>query len=250
VIDFVDEFYRKMRQHKPDFHVCGLLTESDMVYPLTTDTKVLSTIFELIVRPFIFEIASDHSLRVCEPLHQNYYPDFTLVHDENDPAKIAVDVKSTYRNFRGGGTWRASFTLGSYTSFLRKPTKNIVFPYSQYSKHYVIGLIYTRNVPGTIHRYALDDRRAAACPFADVDFFVQEKYRIAGERAGSGNTTNIGSITGTAVDDFAKGKGPFAKAGEAVFEDYWRNYGTTARERPYSNLSEYYKWRKRRRAKA
>ena len=64
--------------------------------------------------------------------------------DESDNQKIAVDVKTTYRRFTAGGTWKAGFTLGSYTSFMRRNTKNIVFPYERYAKHYIIGFIYTR----------------------------------------------------------------------------------------------------------
>lgn len=243
MIDFIREFYSKMDRHSPDFHVRGVLTRGDILYPLGTDTKVLSTVFELIARPFVFEIAREHGLIVHEPDQQNYYPDFTLMRSEDDPAKMAVDVKSTYRNFRGDGTWRASFTLGGYTSFLRNETKNIAFPYSQYAKHYIIGFIYTRSVIETdVHRYTLDEREQAPHPISDVQFFVQEKYRIAGEHAGSGNTTNIGSIEGRSVDDFAAGNGPFAAPGERVFHDYWRNYGRTARERHYNNLDQYHKW--------
>ena len=43
--------------------------------------------------------------------------------DEKDEAKVAIDVKTTYRNFTANGEWTASFTLGSYTSFMRNETK-------------------------------------------------------------------------------------------------------------------------------
>jgi len=153
--------------------------------------------------------------------------------DRDDPAKVAVDVKSTYRNFGRGGKWSASFTLGSYTSFLINETKNIAFPYSQYAKHYIIGFIYTRVIAAPVtdgvekpeRIFTFDKRGEISCPIKDVACFVQEKYRIASKRAGSGNTTNIGSITGASVEDFAEGNGPFAAEGDEVFLDYWRNYG-------------------------
>jgi hypothetical protein len=243
-MDFSSQFHEKMAKYQPDFQIRGLLTGKDRVYPLGTDTKVLSTVFELIARPLVFEIAGENGLLVVEPRMQNFYPDFTLMKDESDVAKLAVDVKTTYRNFRRDGSWTASFTLGSYTSFLRTETKNIVFPYSEYAKHYVIGFIYTRAEAVTAkHFYMLSSRDDIPCPIADVEFFVHEKYRIAGERAGSGNTTNIGSIVGWSIEDFAQGRGPFAEAGEHVFLDYWRNYGRTRQTRPYTNLSEYYEWK-------
>jgi len=67
---------------------------------------------------------------------------------------------------------------------------------------------------------------------------MQEKWRIAGDRAGSGNTTNIGSITGT-IADFSAGKGVFASGME--FLEYWKGYKRTDRERQsfYSNIREF-----------
>ena len=32
-------------------------------------------------------------------------------------------------------------------------------------------------------------------PFTNIEFFIQEKFKIAGKSAGSGNTTNIGYIS-------------------------------------------------------
>jgi len=62
---------------------------------------------------------------------------------------------------------------------------------------------------------------------------MQEKWRIAGDRPGSGNTANIGSIRGR-LSDFQEGNGLFRS--EAEFLAYWRGYGTTARERRYRNI--------------
>lgn len=102
--------------NKPDFRVRGLLTSGDVVYPLGNDTKVLSTVFELIARPFVYQVARENGYLVREARVQNVYPDFTLMKSEDDPAKLAVDVKTTYRLFRKNG-WIAKFTLGGYTSF-------------------------------------------------------------------------------------------------------------------------------------
>ncbi len=214
--------------------------QDDRLYPFGNDTKVLSTVFELVVRPLIYGIAAEHKLQVFEPKQQNFYPDFTLMRDKLDKEKIAIDVKSAYRHFRADGTWTASFTLGSYTSFLRNENKNIAFPYSDYDKEFILGFIYSRTQPsnGTF-MYSLANRKDAKCPFTDVEYFVQEKYRIAGWLPGSGNTTNIGSIRGSSIADFAEGQGPFAELGEEVLKDYWRNYTQRRQGRPYSNLEQY-----------
>lgn len=243
-MDLKAAFDAKMSLYQPNFYAYGLLTAGDIIYPLGQDTKVLSTAFELIARPLLYEIAADHSLLIQEPESQNVYPDFTLMRDQADPAKIAVDIKSAYRKMRRDGSWTVSFTLGSYTSFLRTGAKNIVFPYAQYAEHWIIGFIYTRvDVSGGERRYDLAERSKVFSPIRDVEYFVQEKYRIASERPGSGNTTNIGSIVGSSVSDFALGKGPFAPFGEATFADYWRHYGRMKALRAYETIGEYLVWR-------
>ena len=85
----------------------------------------------------------------------------------------------------------------------------------------------------------IGNRDGVVSPYFDVEWFVQEKYRIASDKAGSGNTANIGSISAASVAEFSEGNGPFAAYGESVFLDYWRNYGTTSGNRAYRNLQEY-----------
>lgn len=53
-------------------------------------------------------------------------------------------------------------------------------------------------------------------------FFVVEKWKIASDKGGSGNTANIGSIIH--IDDIINGRGMFSKLGEKWFDDYWINY--------------------------
>ncbi len=49
-----------------------------------------------------------------------------------------------------------------------------------------------------------------------------EKWRIASDKSGSGNTANIGSIN--CIEDIVKGRWVFSKLGEEWFDDYWMNY--------------------------
>lgn len=242
-MNFKEEFEKKLVEHSLTYKIQGVIADDHRIYPLGTDTKVLGSIFELVSRPLIYEMAKEHNLQVREPRAQNIYPDFTLMVSERDVKKIAVDVKTTYRE----GNKKVSFTLGEYNSFIREKTKskNIEFPYDQYAEHWIIGFIYKRKAPEQIpaHIYDIKDLSKIPIPFEDVQVFVQEKWKIAGQSAGSGNTTNIGSISGT-VEDFQHGRGSFSS--EEEFLDYWRNYSKTAEQRSqsYSTLEGYKTWKK------
>lgn len=58
----------------------------------------------------------------------------------------------------------------------------------------------------------------------DFDFFAAEKWKIASDSQGSGNTANIGSIVD--IDDLKNENGIFSKLGEKWFDEYWINYGS------------------------
>lgn len=227
------------------FRVCGFVDQSSRIYPLGSDTKVLSTIFELVSRPAIYKVAEQLGLSVVEPSVQNHYPDFTLMENKTDNRKIAIDVKTTYRS--SNGTF--GFTLGGYTSFIRKGNegKNIVFPFNHYESHWVIGFVYDRVAQKKSSEemvFNFDELHSIPLAFESVEYFVQEKWRIASGTAGSGNTTNIGSIVGD-INSFREGNGPFRS--EEEFLEYWRGYGRTAseRERSYSSLHEFRRLNKR-----
>ena len=223
------------------YGVCGIIDRRGRIYPLGSDTKVLSTLFENIARQAVASYAAQHGVTIYDAHKQNYYPDFTLATGRDDRRKIAVDVKTTYLSDASDADARFSFTLGSYTSFLRNGVKNIVFPYDEYAAHWIIGFVYRRVAvdAGAANRmYTISELAQVPVPFADVEVFVQEKWRIAGDRAGSGNTANIGSITGT-LSDFQQGNGVFQS--ESEFLAYWRGYGRTAAERAgrYRNIQEF-----------
>lgn len=241
MFDFGRAFLEELEAAKPKYLVRGIITDDEQIYPLGSDTKVLSTIFESFARPLIYRVASKYGYDVEEPEAQNCYPDFTLLRSADDTNKIAVDVKTTYRRHESD---RVSFTLGGYKSFLRSETRGILYPFSHYEAHWIIGYIYTRRPHAGIrsHVYPLSELAHVPAPYDDVQVFVQEKWRIAGDVAGSGNTTNIGSIRGT-LTDFAEGRGVFNS--EAEFLDYWRNYGRSTEDgrKLFSNVKEYREWR-------
>lgn len=135
-------------------------------------------------------------------------------------------MKSTYRQRNVGGDLKAfAFTLGSYKSYLQDPkgVKGIAFPYSQYKEHWVIGFVYDRNPEcRNVEIYDILKALMLQTPYSNLEFFVQEKHKIAGKNPGSGNTTNIGSIKSKDIDDFINGNGPFQTKEE--FENYWKTF--------------------------
>lgn len=237
--NFRDEFIRKMADHRLTFEIRGLLTANDEIYALGSDTKVLSTVFELFCRPLVEEIAREHGLHV-QTARQTVYPDFTILSGPEDTSKVAVDIKTTYRRKSG----KFSFTIGSYTSFLRNDTKNILYPYSSYSEHWIVGFVYTRVVAPQNGKYPLGQRSKIASPYRDVAWFVQEKYKIAGLVPGSGNTTNIASISTDDIADFRQGTGPFALKGERYFREYWANFGASRGRKFYRTIDEFEAWKR------
>ncbi len=119
------------------------------------------------------------------------------------------------------------FTLGSHGKYFedRASTKNIQFPYSSYSGHFCLGIIYNRVDGASIDEtknYKIGELHSIASVVRDFQFFVAEKWRIASDKSGSGNTANIGSINNIA--DIVGENGMFSKLGESWFDDYWMNY--------------------------
>lgn len=90
--------------------------------------------------------------------------------------------------------------------------------------------------------YNIEEIDKIELPYKDVRSFFQEKWKVSGDKAGSGNTTNIGSIRGS-IEEFRDGKGPFDS--EEEFLDYWRNYERTDDERKtkFSDIKGFRAWR-------
>lgn len=197
------------------------------IYTISSDTKIVSKILEIHLFPHILQFAEQHGYYIVLPEHQNYYPDLSFI-DTRDPSiKFAVDLKTTYR-LPESSEFCNGFTLGSHGEYFiqRNSRKNIQFPYSDYLGHYCLGIIYSR---ATLHHlddtatYTLDHLCSIVSVIRDFQFFAIEKWRIASDKSGSGNTANIGSIN--YIPDLLKGNGMFAQLGEAWFDDYWMNYG-------------------------
>jgi hypothetical protein len=241
----ISDFYSKARS--VDFSVKGLLLNDNRVLTLGSDSKLIGRIFELVSSEILKEICLENGWELKESVSQTVYPDYTFILPGN--SKIAVDIKSTYRRYNKNGYAKYGFTLGSYASFLRNNTKNIAYPYNQYIGHLVIGFVYDR-VDNAIAGEIKNQNENIMIPYNNLQYFIQEKYKIAGDRPGSGNTENIGSILTTNITDFIEGKGTFTKYGSLVFEDYWKNYPKyRAQIKKYTCFSEYQEYIKKQTAK-
>lgn len=233
----------------------GFVDTARRVYSLTTDTKVISKALELMLLPQISGFWEQQGYEVVLAEYQNFYPDLSLMRAEE---RYALDLKTTYRllSREGGVPTRVSgFTLGAFTGYFRHrdSTKNVTFPYGSYRQHYVVLIVYTQvgeQTPGIYPLERLDDIMP---PIRDIEIFLHEKWRVANDRPGSGNTRNIGSITDLAV--LREGKGPFARLGEegeVIFNEYWQQYLNRDMARaaelsapPFRNLREYLHYRNR-----
>ena len=198
------------------------------VYTISSDTKIVSKILEIHLFPQILAFAQANGYKIVLAEHQNYYPDISFVKSDDEAVKFAVDFKTTYRIPKNPHLCNG-FTLGSHGEYFTNRTsrKNIQFPYGSYSGHFCLGIIYDRADGATIDETSvrgIDDLVSIASVVTNFEFFVVEKWRIASDKGGSGNTANIGSIK--KIADIVRGRGMFSRLGESWFDDYWMNYKT------------------------
>lgn len=243
---FVEELKSYVSTENGEWIIKGFIDVYKNIYTISSDTKIVSKILEIHIFPELLRFATNAGYKIVLAEHQNWYPDLTFVHNENEDIKFALDLKTTFRRNKKS----AGFTLGSHGAYFkeRDKDKNIQFPYNQYSGHYCLGVIYSRvdfeddlsdteiyQVDGlneeTERIDPIKDRavtkveslKSIASVIKDFDFFAAPKWKIASDARGSGNTANIGSVKN--IDDLKNGNGVFSKLGEKWFDEYWINYG-------------------------
>lgn len=247
--NFTTKLERYVSTDNGDWSVKGFIDVYKNIYTISSDTKIVSKILEIHIFPQILQFAEEIGYKIILTEHQNYYPDLTFISKENEEVKFAVDLKTTYRKKNG----ISSFTLGSHGSYFkeRDKKKNIQFPYNQYLGHYCLGVIYTRTdvnaddpsdteiyqVQELQEEYETPNKRVGkrevttvknlksiTSVIKDFDFFAAEKWKIASDKQGSGNTANIGSTL--SIDDLRNENGVFSQLGEEWFDEYWINFGS------------------------
>lgn len=234
-----------------EWTIRGFIDVFKNIYTISADTKIVSKILELHLFPHFLSFAERIGYEIELATCQNWYPDLTFVNKANSDIKFAVDLKTTYRDEDYPGFCNG-FTLGSHGEYFidRASTKNIQYPYGQYSGHFCLGIIYSRaELPKDeeFHVYTIDDVGSIPAVIRNFTFFAEEKWRIAGDKGGSGNTANIGSIQ--YIPDILSGNGVFTKAGEEYFDDYWANFGkmevtdNAGKRKKLSSFIEYLRYR-------
>ena len=245
---FTDKLEKYVSTDNGDWSVKGFIDVYKNIYTISSDTKIVSKILEIHIFPQILQFAEEIGYKILLTEHQNYYPDLTFINKENEEVKFAVDLKTTYRKKSG----ISSFTLGSHGSYFkeRDKKKNIQFPYNQYLGHFCLGVIYTRTdltddvseteiyqVQELQEEYETPNKKVGerevttvknlksiTSVIKDFDFFAAEKWKIASDKQGSGNTANIGSTL--SIEDLRNENGIFSKLGEEWFDEYWINFGS------------------------
>lgn len=248
----LDKFTEKLKEcvstENGDWTVKGFIDVYQNIYTISSDTKIISKILEIHIFPQILQFADSIDYKIILAEKQNWYPDLTFVHKKNEKIKFALDIKTTFRR----NEKIAGFTLGSHGGYFkeRDKDKNIQFPYNQYTGHYCLGVIYTRTdvlddlaeteiyqVQELHEEYEMPNKKVGGrfvttiknlksitSVIKNFDFFAAEKWKIASDKQGSGNTANIGSIFDIA--DLKNENGIFSQLGEEWFDEYWINHGS------------------------
>lgn len=244
---FVLELKSHVSNDSNDWTIKGFIDIFKNIYTISSDTKIISKILEIHIFPKILKFASEFNYNIVLADHQNYYPDISFVNKDDESIKFALDLKTTYR-LPNNPEYCNGFTLGSHGEYFTNRTskKNIQFPYNEYLAHYCLGIIYSRNTIDDIDEtkvYTFEKLKSIISVIKDFEFFICEKWEIASERSGSGNTANIGSIT--RIEDIINCNGMFKNLGEKVFDDYWMNYGKITitdidnKEKKIKNLKDF-----------
>jgi len=288
-----------------EWSIKGFIDTYKNIYAITTDTKVISKIIEIMIFPRLLEFAKDNNLKIELAPHQNYYPDVTFIDEKK--RKYAVDLKTTYRINDDSVN---GMTLGAFTGYFRNRTskKNTLYPYSEYSNHYVLGVIYSRSdvdnitemlknnninlkltnrkslinymndssdenwflfsrsysddvnkyrdkidsyLVDELDSYNLENFKKITSVARKFELFFQEKWRLAVDKPGSGNTKNIGSEKN--IKNLINGNGLFfreyGELGKLEFDKYWMQYLTKDmaksldQDKPnYSDIKSFKKW--------
>ncbi len=210
-----------------EWSIKGFIDVDEHIYTISSDSKIISKILEIQLFPKFKEFAKENGYDIVLAEKQNWYPDLSFVNKKNPKIKFAVDIKTTYRLEDYAGFCNG-FTLGSHGEYFRTrtSTKNIQFPYADYTAHICLGILYSRALSTDIDEteiLKLTELDKITSVIKDLVFFAEEKWKISSDKGGSGNTANIGSIH--YIEDVLQGNGVFVNLGEEIFDEYWINQG-------------------------
>ncbi len=251
----LDEFAETLKNYVSDkdnqWTIKGFIDIFQNIYSISADTKIVSKVLEIHLFPRFLEFAKKNGYELILAEHQNWYPDISFVSKIDNKIKFAVDLKTTYL-LNDYTDHCNGFTLGSHGAYFieRQKSKNIQFPYSEYTGHYCLGIIYNRTELDKLEEtkiYKLTEINKIPSVINNFAFFAIEKWKIASDKSGSGNTANIGCIQ--KLSDILAGNGVFKNLGEEWFDDYWMNYGkiyikdNEGKTKKITNLPDFLKYR-------
>jgi hypothetical protein len=251
--DFVKSLTGYVSTQSKDWNIKGFIDTEQNIYTISQDTKIISKLLEIQLFPKFEEFANTNGFEIVLAEKQNWYPDMSFVSKKDNSIKYALDIKTTYRLKTHKGFCNG-FTLGSHGAYFRDRTsnKNVQFPYGEYKAHICLGILYTRTLETDIDETVIvpiQQLQNINSVIKDIEFFVVEKWKIASDKSGSGNTANIGSIN--CIEDILIGNGVFANLGEHIFDEYWINQGVMQVPNPkkegtfkkLTSLKEYLKFK-------
>lgn len=238
----IETISKYLPKEEKEWELVGFINKEKEIYTFGSDSKIIGRLFEVIAFDALNSAAKELGYTLHESEKQTVYPDFYF--EKSNGRKIAIDIKTTYRRSLKA---KFGFTGGSFTSFMRNGTKNIVGNYSDYDGHYILGVVYTRENKPTTGKVTLENLQKITPSYKEIEVFVQEKFRICGDKKGSGNTDNIGTITANTIEPFIYGAGPFSILGEDVFHDYWKNHpkytdSAEIKASLFNDIPSYIKW--------
>jgi len=127
-----------------NWNIKGIITTDNEIYGIPPIPQVITGIFEEVV----LEIIKDPLKKKynCEMIRggAREYPELTLYGGHLGEGKIAIDVKTARRDKRNKNR-TSRMTLGSYGGYFKNPgvkKPGCVFPYGDYTEHWIIGFIY------------------------------------------------------------------------------------------------------------
>ena len=200
-----EELYEAVKDVKWNF--VGILDADKKLHPIPKNLNFQALFEKLVIEKLTEKLTEDHGIKVICPSGIRAYPDIILESGKLGNKTIAVDVKTGRRN--GNQT---HFTLGSYAGYFKNPDRKMagcVLPYNSFSEHWAVCFIYDWNPDND-----------SLNMISNIQIVVQEKWKLASKRTGTGTTTAIGSIR--EISKIVKSEGDFKS--EREFLDYWRNY--------------------------
>jgi len=193
------------------WNIVGIVDNEEKVHPIPKIPQVITGIFEHLGMEKIINLGEKYGAQI-EYSGSREYPDLSLTGGKLDKKIIAFDIKSSRRN-NDIKNRCSRMSLGSCAGYFLEPNikkMGCKRPYSDYSEHWIVGIIYKWN-----------PEKDGDELVSDISIVIQEKWKIASKSTATGDTAAMGSITN--IDNLHNGKGEFES--ESDFETFWRQKG-------------------------